>query len=183
MASWSTISLRLPLGGCQSMRAALRRTAPMAVSAHRPAAASPQLYVVHRRVFSSETPASIAKAIPITGMQKGGEVAGGSLEADQGKEHSRENPRTFGEASVMEWPLVYFEMGKGRLSLLVTMTTTAGFVPRPILPARVLSTGLLPPRLAASILPALCTMCSPCKSCAVPAASGSDVRQGRQPAR
>ena len=139
MASWSTISLRLPLGACQGMRAALRRTAPVAVPAHRPAAAAPQLYVVHRRVFSSETPASMAKAVPITGMPKGGEVAGGSREADQGKEHSRENPRAFGEASVTEWPLVYFEMGKGKLSMLVTMTTTAGFVPRPILLPRVLS--------------------------------------------
>jgi len=109
------------------MRAVLRRPAAALVApAHRPAAGFPQLYVVHRRVFSSETPASISKAIPITDMQKGADAAGGSREADQGKEHSRENPRSFGEASVSEWPVVYFELGKGKLSLLVTMTTTAG---------------------------------------------------------
>lgn len=148
------------------MRAVLRRPAAALVApAHRPAAGFPQLYVVHRRVFSSETPASISKAIPITDMQKGADAAGGSREADQGKEHSRENPRSFGEASVSEWPVVYFELGKGKLSLLVTMTTTAGFMPRPITLARVLSTGLLPARRTASNIPTQYTRFSPCRKC------------------
>jgi len=66
-------------------------------------------------------------------------AAGGSKEAEdeaavEGGErrsaptYSLERPRRFLEASPAEWAPVYFELGKGKLSALVTLTAAAGFV-------------------------------------------------------
>ena len=41
--------------------------------------------------------------------------------------YSLERPRRLGEASPAVWPAVYFELGKGKLSALVTLTAAAGY--------------------------------------------------------
>jgi hypothetical protein len=114
----------------RGMRAVLRR--PLALVAPKSAGTPAILQVpkLYKRCLSSETPASVGKELHghagMTNMPKVVELVGASRKAGANKVYSLEAPRTFGEAPVTEWPGVYFELGKGKLSMLVTMTASAG---------------------------------------------------------